>query len=404
VTEVLATSLRTRRPAESLGIARGLGRAVGVVRVTDTTALDRLGVPVFAAIRPDAMPGSVCVSAGKGLRPEEAEIGAYMEAIELAHAEPARAAVATVVCTARDVLDARHRGVEALLDLCPTAGAELALDRQILAVPARDLDDRDEVLLPADLVLLPVERSFFGADSNGLSSGNSVLEATVHGVCEVIERDIHSQLLARDTSAPLAHDGLPPRIAAIAARTHARGVELTIRTVPSTFGLPFFFAVLREPGVVDGVHIGMGCHPWRELALARAVTEAFQSRLSLIHGGRDDLLAHLQKFAPLSPAARMRRFHDVVDGYAHGDRPPVRYDAIVDRATEATSLDATLALLTAELARIELTRIYRVVLTPPGCPMAVVRIVVPGLELPRNDRLGRRLRAWREAPAGGAAR
>ena len=66
--------------------ARSLARGLGISRVTDITRLDCVGVPVFASIRPDAQPGSLCVNAGKGITVGEARAGAYMEAIEYAFA------------------------------------------------------------------------------------------------------------------------------------------------------------------------------------------------------------------------------------------------------------------------------------------------------------------------------
>ena len=45
---------------------------------------------------PTAAPGSLCVNAGKGLRSIEAEVGAYMEAIEFALAEPGASNVAVI--------------------------------------------------------------------------------------------------------------------------------------------------------------------------------------------------------------------------------------------------------------------------------------------------------------------
>ena len=75
-------------PEVTLARARERARALGVTRVTDITRLDRVGIPVYASIRPAAAVGSLCVNAGKGLLPIEAEVGAYMEAIEFALAEP----------------------------------------------------------------------------------------------------------------------------------------------------------------------------------------------------------------------------------------------------------------------------------------------------------------------------
>src|SRR5215472_9669481 len=119
-----SSSLRARPIAETLRLAERVGRELGVVRVTDTTRLDRVGVPVFAAIRPAATPLSLCVSAGKGLLVDEARIGATMEAIELAFAEPGRSGVAVVAATVGAL------GLPAA-DFGPRADATLAADQPL---------------------------------------------------------------------------------------------------------------------------------------------------------------------------------------------------------------------------------------------------------------------------------
>ena len=388
-----SSSLRVRPIEETLVDARALGRAVGIARVTDTTRHDRLGVPVFAAIRPDAMTGSLCVSAGKGLRPEEAEIGAYMEAIELAHAEPRRARVERIAGTARDILDAHARGIDALIDLCPLYGVRLDLDQAVELVAAEDIFTGERQLVPVDRVLMPVEATFYGSDSNGLSSGNSVLEATVHGVAELVERDIEAFLLVKDTTEWVRNETLPMPLAEIAQRVAANGLTLHVRHHANQFNLPFFIAVLLEPGARDGVWTGLGCHPWSAIAATRAITEAFQSRLTIIHGGRDDLGSHMAKFARLTERER-KRMHDQVAELANPVKPSVSFADVVDRSFETPTIEASLSVITDELRAAGLHRFLRVVLTPPDSSLAVVRMIIPGLEfsLPgHRQRLGHRL-------------
>ena len=59
--------------------------SLGVTRVGDLTGLDVIGVPVFAATRPNSRALSVCH--GKGTSSESARLGAVMEAVEQALAE-----------------------------------------------------------------------------------------------------------------------------------------------------------------------------------------------------------------------------------------------------------------------------------------------------------------------------
>ena len=58
---------------------------MGITRLADLTGLDRIGVPVFAAVRPNSR--SVATSQGKGLTPDAARAAALMEAVESWHAE-----------------------------------------------------------------------------------------------------------------------------------------------------------------------------------------------------------------------------------------------------------------------------------------------------------------------------
>ena len=67
------SSIRARAIAQTLEYAKALAAELGITRVTDTTRLDRAGVPVFASIRPGADVGSLCVNAGKGLTLEQVQ-------------------------------------------------------------------------------------------------------------------------------------------------------------------------------------------------------------------------------------------------------------------------------------------------------------------------------------------
>src|SRR5215470_16020015 len=190
----MSSSLRAEPLRVTLAHAKALAHQLGISRVTDITRLDWVGVPVFASIRPDAQPGSLCVNAGKGIRVNEARVGAYMEAIEYAFAEFNRAALEVSVVPAQDVYKGPH-GPQSILDFCPTMNAEIDLNEPIACVKAKDIRSGQTFLVPAELVFLPFPhqlngRRYFGSNSNGLASGNSLLEATVHGVAEVIERDI----------------------------------------------------------------------------------------------------------------------------------------------------------------------------------------------------------------------
>lgn len=394
----LGSSLRASPPEQTLARAKAKARELGITRVTDVTRLDRVGVPVFMSIRPSAAPGSLCVNAGKGLRAIEAEVGAYMEAIEYAMAEPGASHVRTVRATARDVLDGRRRS-GAVLDLCPKLGEVVRLDAPMDCVEAEETTTGARTLVPADLVFLPYRpharyKSRFGSSSNGLSSGNTLREATVHGLCELIERDTQAFEAVRDTSALVDLDSVDGTGAKLVATIRQSGLDLFVRTAKSAFGLPYFTAVIHDsdtcsPHLLNG---GSGCHPHRSIAFVRAVCEAAQSRLSYIHGGRDDLAAQHDRFRRWGDARKRTYVRRVVTTFSRGARVPF---ASVDDLRRATpTIEACEALVLERLRAQGMTKAYRVAFSRPRDDLHVVRVIVPRLEVFDESllRVGARLR------------
>ena len=385
----------------TLARARWLAKDLGISRVTDITRLDCVGVPVFASIRPNAQPGSLCVNAGKGIAVEEARVGAYMEAIEYAFAEYNRAGLRISMVPAGEVYEGRTRP-ESILEFCPTMNTEVYLQDPIACVEAKDICSGHVFQVPAELVFLPFPaelrgQRYFGSNSNGLASGNSILEATVHGLAELIERDVCSFQAIRDDSQLVSIRSLPPNIRSIQSSLTSVGMNLYVRHLKNIFQIPYFMAVVAEKESRDPIYIsvGYGCHPWKEIAVTRAVCEALQSRLSFIHGGRDDLLHRHKRFARLSSTARMAYAERLLSQVSRNGSL-TRFKNISDRSGSATDLESALAVLIDSLARNGFTRVLRVLYTPRKSALQVVRILVPGLECftEATARVGFRLRNY----------
>jgi ribosomal protein S12 methylthiotransferase accessory factor len=383
----------------TLNHAQALAQGLGISRVTDITRLDVVGVPVFASIRPDAQPGSLCVNAGKGINVAEARAGAYMEAIEYAFAEYNRAALETSWVPAGEIYEGKTRR-DAILDFCPVMNAEIDLNEPLLCVTAKDVASGRKYFVPAELVFLPYPadlggRQYFGSNSNGLCSGNSVLEATIHGLAEVIERDVCSFQSIKDTSELVANRSLPSSIRKIESSLAAVGMNLYVRYVENIFGMPYFMAVVAESRVINPIYVsvGYGCHPLKEIALTRAVCEALQSRLSFIHGGRDDLVKRYSRFKRASDKARAG-YAEKLLGRVSRNGTYVRFGNLPDHSTTITDLPSALNVLLHTLARNGFKRVLRVVYTPSHLPLQVLRILVPRLECftETTARVGVRLR------------
>lgn len=393
--------MRTLAPETTLLYAKQLAAAAGISEVSDITDLDVLGVPVCVSVRPNARGESFTF--GKGLHPVEAEVGAYIEALEFFLAEPGNGQVFTRWGTARDVSRA-ERASDAMLDFPPLLHREVDLDASLLLASVQDVESGDECTIPAELVYYPapdVGQSLFGSSTNGLASGSSVLEASIQALLELIERDIWSFELVRSSSRLVDPLSLPDNVRQIVERAEQHGLQLKVRTVPNDYGLPFFAAFvfdLNNPSrrTFNG---GWACDVNREIALVRAVTEAAQSRVAFIHGGRK---------LPASPVANSTSDETkLVRQHMHGvsdSRQKTSLTDVPDSAFVGTQ-EQQLDLLISRLRRVVQEPIYRVVLTPADSPLQVVRLVVPLLENLKESRVrvGRRLKASIDALGARAA-
>jgi YcaO-like protein with predicted kinase domain len=286
---------RTEEASATLCRVEPLAPLAGVTRVADVTGLDRIGIPVFSVTRPNSR--SLSVAQGKGLDLPSARASALMEALELHHAE--RLYIPSYLLRFADITE-RDRVVDVTW-LPRRRSVEFDPYRTSAWTEALDLIGGEGKLVPLDLVHTDFTASGFPGSgsfvmsSNGLASGNTYAEAVVHATCELIERDAYAlaeynrnkpgKLVDLDsiTFQPLASAILNIR----AARCDLELVELT-----SDIGVPVFFATITqgaESPITSLPAGGLGCHPNRTWACARAITEAAQARLTRLVGSRDDL-------------------------------------------------------------------------------------------------------------------
>lgn len=176
-------------PAQTLARIRPLLKVMGITRIASIGGLDRLGLPVVMACRPNSR--SIAVAQGKGLDLDAAKASAAMEAIETWHAETIEA---PLQLASSEDLRLRARLCD-VARLPMPADSRFHPDLRILWIEGEDLLGGGPVFLPYELVhtdyTLPATTGggCFVADTNGLASGNHLAEAILHGLCEVIERD-----------------------------------------------------------------------------------------------------------------------------------------------------------------------------------------------------------------------
>ena len=378
-----AAADRTRTAAETLDWLLPRIDQFGITRLADVTGLDRIGIPVALAVRPNAR--SVTVSQGKGADLASAKVSALMEAIEVWHAENIR--LPLFLASADDV-----SGPARPIDVARLPFVKGPLRRpndRLLWVEGRELLADVPLRVPFEMVHadyahpLKPGHGLFPASTNGLASGNLLLEALCGGICEVIERDAVAVWWARSVG-QRAKTRLDPATiekglcGEIARRIRAAGLDLAAWDVTSDIAVPTFLCLIREPGQGRGhIGLGSGTHPKRDVALLRALTEAAQTRLTYVTGSRDDL--DPREFTPAGTMQKRR----LAENLLRGSRPVRKFRSSVSHA--AATLSDQLDFLLARLRACGIDQVAAVDLTHAEIGIPVVRIVIPGLEAPHDD-------------------
>lgn len=373
---------RAKTPEETFAQLLPLLRQFGITRVAVVSGLDRLGVPVVMVTRP--LSRSLSVTQGKGVSLVAAKVSGIMEALEHAHAEeielPLRLATERSLASWSRVLSPSR-----LSTMAPGYHDDVSL----LWIIGRSMKDSAPVWVPYDAVHLdsrwpsPTGPACVLSSSNGLASGNTVIEATAHGLFEVIERHLTAQFYDLDVNQQEALRLNPLSIREATAdellrQLEAADVEPSIWDISGELGVPCFFCELldKHEDALRGIPParGMGCHSDRQVALLRAVTEAVQSRITLISGARDDIV----DVEPAARRAAIARAHR--QQRARRERTALRdYDQIATYHFEAFGEELTWLTQLAEEAG--LGESVMIDLSKVGLPISVVRVLLPGARL-----------------------
>jgi len=307
---------RCRAPDQTLAAVTPLLAQYGITRLADVTGLDTLRVPVVMAVRPLAL--TLTVAQGKGVTLEAARASAAMEAIEVWHGE---FAVPPASCSA-PAADLSLGYPVAGLTALP---GSLVTDRTVLEWIGAVTFSGARALVPRELVRMGRQSAaewkfhMLTASSNGLASGNTRPEAIAHALHELMEGDACAALpsLPGEQQQTLDLETAPGACGEMIARIRAGGGRLQVVPVPSRFGVPCFAAYLQAEDA-PWLAGGAGAHSDPEVALSRAITEACQSRLTIIAGVRDDIspMAYRPAADPsqLPPAGPPAAWAEITDG------------------------------------------------------------------------------------------
>ncbi|MBP2201414.1 ribosomal protein S12 methylthiotransferase accessory factor [Methanococcus voltae] len=334
-------------PEETMEKVEPILKRIGVTRTARIDGLDRIGIPVYSSIRPEAKEGAISVYAGKGATETQAKVSSSMEAIERYCAEQDEHTLLKSTNNPKNPLelseliipnlnmlitpklnnnpktdadndkdntdkDNKHKNKEnkenkenkdnntnmdngKLDDNYSLNNSNLNLSA-VEWVEGYDITNDEYVDVPSNSVFHPYEANtgkwLFRSNTNGLASGNSYEEAVFHGILEVVERDAWSiSELSRNTYRKInLQNAKNPLIHEMLLKFRKAKINVIIKDLTSEVGIPTVACISDEDVLKDPALLcmGVGCHLDPEIAVIRALTEVAQSRATQIHGARED--------------------------------------------------------------------------------------------------------------------
>jgi YcaO-like protein with predicted kinase domain len=381
-------------PEETLERLLPILPRIGVTRLANITGLDRIGIPVVLAHRPNA--ATLANGGGKGVTLAAAKVSAGMEALEVQHAETP---ILPFVESTYDALPAELR--MSTDGLGGTKGGLFRTDLPEAWVRGWDLLGQRELVAPWNSVFMApspmrAARQLIMMTTNGLASGNHLLEAMTASLLEVIERDaasctLHAEQVARKPVPRIdLHGSADPVIQDLMAQFARAGIEPLLFDRTSDLAVPVFEAIIYDKQMRHfGLARGYGCHLDPVVAASRALTEAVQGSTIMVAGSRDDFSQRDLRAIQLADAGGEIALLET--------RPPtIGLDHYADRSTSSFEGDIGLLLDTLRGAGVDQAIAFD--LTKPEIGIPVVKIVVPALEGYKTDfsAPGRRAKAYAE--------
>lgn len=292
----LLGAIRDCSPEKTLEKAKQLYKKYGITRVANVTGLDQIGIYNAICVRPNSK--SLSVSQGKGLTQINANVSAVMESIERWHAEN----------LPKPELHGSYQTLSQSINLVnPVSLSDNYFDMsyinnlEVKWLKAHNLSNNSVAYVPYDYVSLDTTQSsltglLLGASSTGLASGNNYYEANCQALFEIIERHSH-YLFEKTTSEEKKYNKIDlnsiqdPLNVNLINKFIGKNSSVSVWDMTSKLDIPAYYCIIQDNNPFTGLTYfsGKGCHFDKYIALSRALTEAAQSRLTIISGARDDL-------------------------------------------------------------------------------------------------------------------
>ncbi len=412
---------------ETLKKVNPLVKQIGITRVADITDMDRLRIPNYSAV----LPGTedyIWVYSGKGPTKNHAKASVIMESIERFSSLPAN--YEGKILTGKYKELSKSYDVLKYDEVIEPLSFQLTDEMNMDYCIGYDLISQKDILIPSSLAVFrynpnpPSINPYSFFHTNGLASGNVMEEAICHALCEVIERDavsiaefsssafqyhllktiengfLNNGILIRSLESKNFIDdntvysdidlnGLDyPPVKKIVREFHKCQISLKVKDITTEIGIPTFIASSVEWVNHDYGYLveGHGTHPDSRIALMRAITEVSQSRAANIQGSRDDL--RKMKYDPQNS--------DENKSWQFMASPKKKAFTEVNSFYNDDILD-DIKLILGNLKNKGFKNAIVVNLTNSRLQVPVVRIIVPGLETFKINKLAVGSRAQENA-------
>ena len=392
-----STGIRVMPPEETLKRVLPLLEKAGMDPIEDITDRDNLGIPVYSVYRKRTAKGTFGNYNGKGATPEQAKASAVMEAMERYSAEQ-RESDEVAYGTLEQMRDSGMPYVEPADLILPARVLGMVESAEIAWTCCYDIMRGEEVWVPACAVFYPYypdgDLQLFRYHTNGIASGNTIEEAILHAMFEVIERDAWSIAESFNrTNADVIVDDRDSVPGKLLKNFEDAGVKIRLKDLTTDVGVTTIGASsddikTKDPEMLD---IGVGTHLNPEIAAIRALTEVAQSRTTHKHG--------LKVNAELQKRTREMGYERVKEANAlwyHDSKKEIELSSMKDESTEYVLDDIEIVL--GKLMDAGFDRVIIADLTRPEIDVPTVRAIIPGMEVSTMDSEREGLRAWGRWP------
>ena len=373
---------RVIAPSKTIEINENKLKVAGITRIADITDLDRIGLPIYTAIRPTAEDGAVSIYGGKGITKDHAKASAMMEGFERYSAER-QDSDESIIASLSEIEEFGEYINPKSLNLPKEFEKKDISDLSLEWSKSIDIISNNEYYIPTNAIYHPYiskndSQSLFKSNTNGLASGNILEEAILHGIFEVIERDAWSIFeLTHKNYAQIDISSIENEIIIdIIEKFESEGIKIKLMDFTADIKIPTIAAsaddtITKDAGLLT---LGMGTHLDPEVAILRALTEVAQSRATQINGAREDTVR--ADFAREAGYERMKRINKF---YFRDEEEQIKLSDIENKSTSSITRD--IEIVKDELVSNDIQKILYSNLTRPELDVSVVRVVIPEMEL-----------------------